>query len=81
MRTIGSTIVGEGVDTTIFTLIAFAGVFPGADITKVIIGEWVFKTLFETAATPFTYLVVKFLKKAEGVDVYDTTTNFSPVKI
>jgi uncharacterized integral membrane protein (TIGR00697 family) len=78
-RTIGSTIVGEGVDTAIFTLIAFLGVFPGANLVQVILGEWVFKTLFEAVATPFTYLVVARLKRAEGIDVYDRETNFSPV--
>lgn len=79
-RTIGSTIVGEGVDTFIFTMIAFFGVFPNANIAQVILGEWIFKTLFEVVATPFTYLVINFLKRKEGIDVYDTQTNFSPVK-
>lgn len=80
-RTIGSTIVGEGVDTTIFTVIAFLGVFSGANIAQIILGEWIFKTVFEVVATPFTYMVVGRLKKAEGIDVYDTSTNFNPVRI
>lgn len=80
MRTIGSTIVGEGVDTALFTIIAFFGVFPNANIGQVILGEWVFKTAFEAAFTPFTYLAVNRLKRAEGIDVYDRATNFSPVK-
>lgn len=80
-RTIGSTIVGEGVDTFIFTMIAFFGVFPGANIIQVILGEWVFKTVLEVVATPVTYAVIGYLKKAEGLDVYDTNTNFSPVVV
>lgn len=66
MRTIGSTIVGEGLDSGIFITIAFYGIFPTAQLGTVILTQWIFKVLFETVATPVTYAVVHFLKKKEG---------------
>lgn len=81
MRTIGSTIVGEGFDSLIFNVVAFAGVFTWHDISVVVFNEWLLKTAYETVVTPFTYLAVAYLKKTEGIDVYDTDTNFSPVVI
>lgn len=80
MRTIGSTIVGEGLDSLIFITLAFSGVFPAAAIPALILTQWIFKVLFEVILTPVTYLVVGYLKKAEQIDVYDHATNFSPVK-
>ena len=77
-RTVGSTVVGEGVDTLLFVLIAFWGVLPGSLILAVIISNYVFKVGFEVLATPLTYLIVGRLKQAEGVDVYDDKTNFNP---
>lgn len=73
MRTIGSTIFGEGLDSTIFIIIAFYGIFPTAQLGTVILTQWIFKVLFETVATPVTYAVIHFMKKKEGI------TNFSPV--
>jgi queuosine precursor transporter len=77
-RTIGSTIIGEGVDTLLFVTIAFYGVLPNELLMTVIISNYVFKVGFEAAFTPLTYLVVKFLKRAEQVDTYDHATNFNP---
>jgi len=77
-RTIGSTIVGEGVDTLFFVLIAFAGTIPGNTLMAVIVSNYIFKVGFEVAATPLTYLIVGNLKKAEQIDVYDYQTNFNP---
>ncbi|MFA7192278.1 MAG: queuosine precursor transporter [Candidatus Paceibacterota bacterium] len=77
-RTIGSTIVGEFVDSTLFILVAFAGVLPSALIVTLIISNYVFKTLIEILFTPVTYKVVNFLKKNEGVDIYDTDTKLNP---
>ncbi len=77
-RTIGSTIVGEFVDTLLFVLIAFLGVLPRDLLISVIISNYVFKTGVETVFTPITYLIVNFLKKAESEDYYDKKTNFSP---
>ena len=77
-RTISSTMVAQLLDTAIFTAVAFAGVYPTAELVKVSLIEWGAKTLYEALATPITYLVVGFLKAREGVDVYDTDTKFNP---
>lgn len=79
IRTIGSTIVGEGADSAIFITIAFAGILPGAALLTTILSQWLFKVAYETLATPLTYLVVNFLKKKENEDYYDRHTNFSPI--
>lgn len=78
-RTIGSTLVGEGIDTVIFISVAFLGVIPTASLAQAILTQWVFKVAYEVVATPLTYLIVGFLKRKEGVDTYDYGTNFSPV--
>ena len=80
-RTIGSTIIGEGIDTVLFVLIAFAGVFSWPLVVSVIISNYIFKVLVEVLITPITYKVVNFLKKKEGVDVYDKETKFNPFKV
>ncbi|PIS42596.1 MAG: transporter [Candidatus Kerfeldbacteria bacterium CG08_land_8_20_14_0_20_40_16] len=77
-RTISSTVVGEGIDTLLFVMIAFWGVLPASLLLPVIISNYVFKVGFETLATPFTYAVVNFLKRKERMDVYDQGTNFNP---
>lgn len=80
-RTIGSTLVGELIDSTIFILIAFWGIFPGSLLLTLIISNYIFKTAIEILFTPITYKVVKFLKNKEGEDYYDTNTNFNPFSI
>jgi queuosine precursor transporter len=80
-RTIGSTIIGEGVDTLLFVGIAFLGVLPRDLLISVIISNYVFKVGFEAILTPLTYRVVRFLKRHEGVDTYDYGTNFNPFAI
>lgn len=80
-RTIGSTIVGEGVDTLLFVFIAFYGVFPGDLLFSILISNYIFKVGFEAVFTPFTYLIVGFLKKRENCDVYDYDTDFNPFSI
>ena len=77
-RTIGSTIVGEAVDSVIFYPIAFWGVWPDELVIKVMIGNYLLKTAWEVVMTPVTYKVVAFLKKAEHEDFFDRDTNFSP---
>lgn len=77
-RTIGSTVVGQGFDTTIFLTLAFWGVMPTDVLISLIGFQWLFKVCYETAATPLTYLVVNTLKRHEGIDVYDRDTKFSP---
>lgn len=81
MRTIGSTLVGEGVDTSLFILISFYGTVPGTILALAIISGYVFKVVYEVIATPITYKVVAFLKKAEKIDHYDYNTNFNPFKL
>jgi uncharacterized integral membrane protein (TIGR00697 family) len=80
-RTIGSTIVGEGVDTLLFVTIAFFGVLPSPLLISVIISNYIFKVGFEVLATPLTYGVCRFLKKKEGVDTYDYGTRFNPFRL
>ena len=77
-RTVGSTVTGQLVDTTVLILIAFAGRASGSTMLNLIISGYVGKVLYEALATPLTYLVVNRLKRAEGVDVYDRDTNFNP---
>jgi uncharacterized integral membrane protein (TIGR00697 family) len=78
MRTIGSTVVGELVDSTLFILIAFLGILPPSLLITLILSNYIFKTLVEVVLTPVTYKVVGFLKKNEQEDYYDTNTNFNP---
>ena len=78
-RTIGSTLIGEGFDTVIFITIAFWGIIPSSMLLTTILTQWIFKVAYEIIATPFTYLVVGFLKRKEGIDTYDYRTNFSPI--
>jgi uncharacterized integral membrane protein (TIGR00697 family) len=81
MRTIGSTLLGQGLDTVIFISIAFAGVLPFPVLRTVIRDQWILKVLYEIVATPLTYAVVTWLKRREGVDTYDRDTNFSPLAL
>lgn len=81
MRTISSTMVGQAIDTSIFCLIAFLGVWSTPTLVAVIISNYIFKCSFEILATPLTYLVVIALKRSEGIDVYDRDTNFNPFRI
>jgi hypothetical protein len=80
-RTIGSTFVGEGIDSIIFITIAFglAQHVPAHALLRLIGAQWTLKVLYEIVATPFTYAIVGFLKRRDGQDAYDTQTNFSPV--
>lgn len=77
-RTIGSTIVGEGVDTSLFVSIAFYGTISGGILILAIISGYAFKVIYEIIATPITYKIVGFLKRAEGIDTYDNKTRFNP---
>ncbi|MBC8167008.1 MAG: queuosine precursor transporter [Bryobacteraceae bacterium] len=80
MRTIGSTAVGQAVDTVLIMVIAFAGVVATSDIIRAIISGYLAKVLYEIVMTPVTYLVVNKLKRAEGVDIIDRDTDFNPFK-
>jgi uncharacterized integral membrane protein (TIGR00697 family) len=80
-RTIGSTIVGELLDSVIFIIIAFYGILPNSLLITLIISNYVFKTSIEILFTPLTYKIVNFLKRKESEDYYDTNTNFNPFVI
>jgi queuosine precursor transporter len=80
-RTIGSTVVGQAIDTVIVLSIGFVGVLPVSTLLIMILSHWFIKVSYEIIATPVTYLAVNYLKKKEGMDVYDYATNFNPVHI
>jgi hypothetical protein len=81
LRTIGSTLVGQGLDSGVFITLAFVGTIPGKVLVTAIITQWLAKSVYEAVVTPVTYGVVNFLKKREGVDVYDHETRFNPLLI
>jgi uncharacterized integral membrane protein (TIGR00697 family) len=80
-RTIGSTIVGEGVDSMVFYPAAFLGVWEPRLVLQVMINNYIIKVLWEVVVTPFTYKIVNFLKRAESEDYYDYETDFTPFSI
>ncbi len=80
-RTIGSTIFGEAVDTTVFMVIAFWGVLPTDLFIAVGISGYLLKVAIEVLFTPFTYLIINFLKKKESEDYYDYKTDFNPFSV
>lgn len=77
-RTVGSTVVGQAVDTVVLMVIAFGGTLPALSIANLIISGYLGKVLYEVLATPLTYAIVNFLKRSEGVDTFDRRTAFSP---
>ncbi|MHB0967143.1 MAG: queuosine precursor transporter [Bellilinea sp.] len=81
LRTIGSTIIGQGADSAVFITIAFMGILPSGLLLTSILSQWLFKVTYETLATPLTYLAVNFLKRNEREDVFDEHTNFNPVAL
>ncbi|MCH9826764.1 MAG: queuosine precursor transporter [Gammaproteobacteria bacterium] len=80
-RTIGSTVVGQAADSLIFYPVAFYGVWSTDQLAAVVAFNFVFKVSLEAVLTPVTYLVVGWLKRSEGVDVYDAHTHFSPFSL
>jgi queuosine precursor transporter len=80
-RTIGSTVVGQAVDSAVFISVAFSGRLPWSALFHIGASLYLFKVAYEIIATPLTYLVVGWLKKAEGLDVYDRDTDFSPFRL
>jgi hypothetical protein len=79
-RTIGSTFVGQAVDSLIFYPLAFWGVWDSSTLLVVLLTQWALKVAWEVALTPFTYAAVGFLKRREGIDVYDRGTAFTPFR-
>jgi len=78
-RTIGSTLVGEGLDSLVFMTLAFVGTIPLSGLASAIVTQWLAKSLYEAAVTPLTYALANFLKRKEGMDVYDYDTRFNPL--
>jgi hypothetical protein len=81
MRTIGSTVLGEIADSLVFYPIAFYGTWSNEQLISVMIGNYFIKVLWEIFATPLTYLIVGFLKRAEHEDYYDRDTDFNPFSL
>jgi uncharacterized integral membrane protein (TIGR00697 family) len=81
VRTIGSTIIGQGLDSFVFVSIAFTGLMPPDVLHMTIVNQWLAKSAYETIATPLTYIVVTWLKRLEGIDVYDRETSFNPLAL
>jgi uncharacterized integral membrane protein (TIGR00697 family) len=79
-RTVGSTIVGQAVDTTLVVALTFAGMFSAHKLIQIIVTGYLLKVAYEILATPLTYLVINWLKRAEGIDTFDTRTNFNPFR-
>jgi uncharacterized integral membrane protein (TIGR00697 family) len=77
-RTVSSTIIGQAVDTIIVVVLTFAGNYPASELLRIILTSYCLKVAYEILATPLTYLVVNFLKRAENSDPYDAHTNFNP---
>jgi len=80
-RTIGSTVVGQGIDSLIFYPVAFYGVWSNELLLTVMFSNYLLKVAWEALLTPVTYAVINRLKKAEGVDVYDKDTDFTPFSV
>jgi uncharacterized integral membrane protein (TIGR00697 family) len=79
-RTIGSTVLGQGIDSIIFYPLAFGGIWSNEQVISVMLTNWLLKVGWEVVLTPVTYGVVGWLKRKEGVDIFDEGTNFSPFK-
>jgi queuosine precursor transporter len=77
-RTVGSTVIGQAVDTVVLMIIAFGGTMETNVIVRLIVSGYLFKVAYEVLATPLTYAIVNFLKRTEGVDKYDYDTRFTP---
>lgn len=80
-RFVLSTIAGQAIDTATFVLIAFAGRFSAGDLISIAASGWAFKVAWEILALPLTIIVVRWLKRAENVDYFDTATNFNPFRL
>ncbi len=81
VRTISSTLIGQGLDTLIFCLVAFYGILPAPVLVSVIVSNYIFKCSVEILFTPLTYAIVGFLKKKENEDVYDVGISYNPFKL
>jgi len=81
VRTIGSTVVGEGLDSLVFVALAFAGTVASGTLVEIFVNQWLVKVVYEAAATPLTYIAVGWLKARERIDTYDVHTDFNPLRL
>jgi hypothetical protein len=81
LRTISSTVIGQGLDSVIFIFVAFWGTQPSEALMSAMLTQWVFKVIYEALATPITYAVVAHIKRQEGIDVYDRDISFNPLSL
>jgi queuosine precursor transporter len=81
LRTIGSTVVGQGLDSVVFVTLAFAGAVPAGALAGIVAAQWVVKVGYEAAATPLTYAAVGWLKSREQIDTFDHQTDFNPLRL
>lgn len=79
-RTVGSTVVGQAVDTILVITLLFAGTQTVATMISLIVSGYLFKVVYEVLATPLTYRIVGYLKRSEGIDTFDVHTNFNPFR-
>ena len=80
-RTIGSTVVGQALDSVVFVTLAFAGAVPAGALIGIVAAQWLVKVVYEALATPLTYAAVAWLKAREQVDTFDYGTDFNPVRL
>jgi uncharacterized integral membrane protein (TIGR00697 family) len=81
LRTIGSTLIGQALDSAIFMTVAFAGILSGGELAAAALAQWLFKSGYEALATPLTYAAVGFLKRREGGEAFDRDLRFNPLAI
>jgi len=81
LRAVASTLVGQAADSVVFNFLAFAGIFPFHDLIAIALSGYILKSLYEVLALPFTIIVVRWLKRKEGVDTFDVGVNYTPFKI
>jgi uncharacterized integral membrane protein (TIGR00697 family) len=81
VRTIGSTVVGQALDSVVFVGLAFAGAVPAGALVGIVAAQWFVKVAYEAIATPLTYAAVGWLKSRERVDTFDYGTDFNPVRL
>ncbi|KKM11607.1 transporter [Clostridiales bacterium PH28_bin88] len=81
VRTIGSTVVGEGIDTLLFISVAFYGLLPVAALVSMVVAQYIWKVGYEIAATPLTYALVRWVKRKEGLDVFDHGVRYNPFSL
>ena len=81
LRTIASTIVGEGIDTFLFITVAFTGTMPQAALWAMMFAQYLWKVTYEIATTPLTYLLVRWIKRREQLDVFDYDVKYNPFRL